>query len=220
LRRRFSDNGAEAVKNLEQFDYDLVFMDCHMPDMDGYESTKVLRQSRKLANRTIPIVAMTAYNSKENMKRCIDSGMNDCLTKPLRVEAVRDVLQKFLATEPAPVSALDLEYLNRIGAQLGGDAGFQQEILEVFLKSLDSRVGEIDLALASGSQEALKKAAHALRSASQTVGASRIAAICERFEMGRYQGREVGEVRRELNSEIETINKMRFTVKPNREITT
>jgi PAS domain S-box-containing protein len=82
-------NGLEAVKALEQINYDLVLMDCQMPEMDGFEATLTIRDpSSAVINHNVPIIAMTANAMKEDRERCIAVGMNDYLSKPVRKEGL------------------------------------------------------------------------------------------------------------------------------------
>jgi CheY-like chemotaxis protein len=89
-------NGKEAVKLLEMLQYDLVFMDCAMPEMDGLEATRALRRSRSARLQQIAIIAMTANVSRANRDQCMAAGMNDCLAKPIQTEALKEVLKRFL----------------------------------------------------------------------------------------------------------------------------
>ena len=86
-------NGAEALERIAARDYDLVFMDCQMPIMDGYEATKRIRQGR-LAS--VPIVAMTAHAMKGDRERCLAVGMTDYLSKPLKSETVAEMVERVL----------------------------------------------------------------------------------------------------------------------------
>jgi CheY-like chemotaxis protein len=86
-------NGAEALERIAARDYDLVFMDCQMPVMDGYEATKRIRQSR-LAS--VPIIAMTAHAMKGDRERCLAVGMTDYLSKPLKPGTVAEMVERVL----------------------------------------------------------------------------------------------------------------------------
>ena len=82
-------NGLEAVKALEKINYDLVLMDCMMPELDGFEATAIIRdENSKVLNHLVPIVAMTANAMKGDREKCIESGMDDYLAKPLRAQEV------------------------------------------------------------------------------------------------------------------------------------
>lgn len=91
-------NGLEAVKMYLQFRYDLILMDCQMPDMDGLEATREIRrlQSLALSAKTVPIVALTANILEGDREHCLEAGMNDFLGKPLRQQDLYDVLQRIL----------------------------------------------------------------------------------------------------------------------------
>lgn len=87
-------NGQDALDKLSACaDYQLIFMDCEMPGMDGFEAT---RQIRARWGAQIPIVAASAYSSDQDQKRCLDCGMNDFMSKPLKRPAVRGVLEKWI----------------------------------------------------------------------------------------------------------------------------
>jgi PAS domain S-box-containing protein len=90
-------NGQEAVTALTSIPYDLVLMDCQMPEMDGYEATRRIRSADpSLINTEIPIIALTANAMEGDRDRCISSGMNDYLAKPFNPDALVDVLNKWL----------------------------------------------------------------------------------------------------------------------------
>ncbi len=89
-------NGKEAIKALEMVPYDVVFMDVQMPEMDGYEATKVIRDPHsRVRNHGVPIIAMTAHAMKGDRERCIEAGMDDYISKPIRSEKLQGVIEKF-----------------------------------------------------------------------------------------------------------------------------
>jgi CheY-like chemotaxis protein len=90
-------NGKEAIKALQNIRYDLVLMDVSMPEMDGYEATRVIRDPRSnVQNHKVPIVAMTAHAMREDRKRCLEAGMDEYISKPVRPERLREVAEMFL----------------------------------------------------------------------------------------------------------------------------
>jgi signal transduction histidine kinase/CheY-like chemotaxis protein len=98
-------NGREAVKMATDLQYDIIFMDCSMPEMDGYAATAELRDLERSGVRRTPIVALTANAMTEDRRRCLDAGMDDHLSKPVRAEDIRKALDRWVA--PAPESARD-----------------------------------------------------------------------------------------------------------------
>lgn len=88
-------NGLEAVKLVNQSAYDLVFMDCQMPVMDGYEATAKIR-SHEASSRHTVIVAMTAHAMKEDCEKCLKSGMDDYMTKPIKKENLLEIMEKWI----------------------------------------------------------------------------------------------------------------------------
>jgi CheY-like chemotaxis protein len=90
-------NGQEAVTATASIPYDLIFMDCQMPEMDGYEATAIIRsKTSETLNSEIPIVALTANAMEGDRDRCIAAGMNDYLSKPFNPEALVEILNKWL----------------------------------------------------------------------------------------------------------------------------
>jgi two-component system sensor histidine kinase/response regulator len=99
-------NGREALEALERIAYDLVLMDCQMPEMDGYEATAEIRcRELEEGNHHIPIVAMTANALEGDREKCISIGMDDYISKPVRSQALAEVLEKFFASESSSQKA-------------------------------------------------------------------------------------------------------------------
>ncbi len=93
-----ADNGKKAVKALEQTHYDIVLMDCQMPEMDGYEAVNIIRDIKSnVLDHGITIIAMTANVMKGDQEKCLAAGMNDYLPKPIKPQGLSDMLDKWLA---------------------------------------------------------------------------------------------------------------------------
>ncbi|MFV3408935.1 response regulator [Bdellovibrio bacteriovorus] len=88
------ENGKLAVEKLQTSEIDLILMDCHMPEMDGFLATQTIRANTKFKN--LPIIAMTATEIAEEKDRCVQVGMNDFLAKPLTMATVEAVLRKYM----------------------------------------------------------------------------------------------------------------------------
>jgi two-component system, sensor histidine kinase and response regulator len=89
-------SGLEAIKKLESGEYDLVFMDCRMPEMDGYEATREIRRRESRTGNRMPIVAMTAHTLPGDREKCIEAGMDDFVAKPIRKDVIVDVMDRHL----------------------------------------------------------------------------------------------------------------------------
>lgn len=96
-----ADNGLEALEKLDQKRYDLILMDCQMPEMDGYEATAVIREKesesrRQGEDRHVPIVALTAHALDGDRDICLMAGMDDYLSKPFKIGELRSILSRWL----------------------------------------------------------------------------------------------------------------------------
>jgi signal transduction histidine kinase/ActR/RegA family two-component response regulator len=101
-----AENGIKALEWLERHHVDLVLMDCHMPEMDGFEATRQIR-AREVSQGAlaVPVVALTASTLAEDRKQCLDAGMNDHLAKPYKVPELARIVQRYLPVCPSRVRA-------------------------------------------------------------------------------------------------------------------
>jgi len=130
LRADFVANGAEAVKALETLPYDLVLMDMQMPEMDGVEATRAIRDPRSaVRNHQIPIIAMTANAMQDDRRLCLEAGMNDYVAKPISAQALLAALEKWLPSEPAAAtSASNLADATPISAEPSQASAAQKDL--------------------------------------------------------------------------------------------
>ncbi|MBW2040869.1 MAG: response regulator [Deltaproteobacteria bacterium] len=96
-RTAVAENGARAVEAIEKAAFDLILMDVQMPEMDGFEATKAIREKEKDSGGHIPIIALTAHALKGDQERCMEAGMDDYLTKPIKKEALEAAIQRVAA---------------------------------------------------------------------------------------------------------------------------
>ncbi len=101
-------SGLQVLKLLEDRHYDLILMDCHMPDLDGYRTTERIRSAED-PQRRIPIVALTASVMAEDRQRCLHAGMDDFMSKPVHMETLWEVLRKWNCLTPLNPPAMVTE---------------------------------------------------------------------------------------------------------------
>jgi CheY-like chemotaxis protein/HPt (histidine-containing phosphotransfer) domain-containing protein len=187
-----ASNGLEAVEMVRRMPFQVVFMDCMMPEMDGYEATAAIRRLSGPIART-PIVAMTANAMQGDRERCLAAGMDDYLSKPVQSERLRQALEQWSGTTlaaPAPRPGavprslpVDPQVLADL-RQLQEDAApdVVTEFIDLFLADLPGKSKAILQALAAGAGEPLQAAAHTLKCSSAYIGASGLARLCHDFE--------------------------------------
>jgi len=93
-------NGREALEKLSKTRYALVLMDCQMPELDGFEATRAIRQKEQVSGEHLPVIALTASAMQSDRERCLEAGMDDYLSKPIEVKRLREVLQRFMPELP------------------------------------------------------------------------------------------------------------------------
>ena len=160
-------NGQEAVAAIRRAPFAAVLMDCQMPVLDGYAATAEIRDLEGDARHT-PIIAMTAHAMEGARERCLEAGMDDYLSKPLRPEALDEVLAHWLGQ---PVSSvLDRTFLAALAKDVGGEE-VVEEICDLFLSDIDVRVAAMRRAAEAGDTDTLRTAAHQLKGSASNIGA-------------------------------------------------
>jgi CheY-like chemotaxis protein/HPt (histidine-containing phosphotransfer) domain-containing protein len=170
-------NGREAVQVAASLPFDLVFMDCEMPELDGLEATAALRR----AGRQLPIVAMTARAMQGDRERCLEAGMDDYLSKPLVLEELEAALERWVPPGPELPPALDPQALGRL-RDLAGDPARLGQLLGAYARQGRELVAQLHQTLEARTAQALGRAAHTLKGASLNVGANPLAGLCARLE--------------------------------------
>jgi two-component system sensor histidine kinase/response regulator len=219
-------DGQEAVEMVELVQYGVIFMDCEMPVLDGFGATAEIRR-RQSTGRRVPIVAMTARALQGEHTRCLQGGMDDYLSKPVRVECLEAVLNRWdtppmmpeehltippkahdcASTTGGKTAAADRQpALNPLilaglkSLALDTDPTFLEQIEAFFLA--DGRSGLTALRLAAdGDVEGLRQAAHGLNGMTATVGAEAMRALCQELETLGTSGSVAGA--RELIDQLE-----------------
>lgn len=201
-------NGRYAIEAVEESDYDLVLMDCHMPEMDGFDATiRIRREEQKSGSgQHLPVIAITADIQEGIVDQCILAGMDDYLSKPINLEQLHSVLQQWLpagemasdadseagdhtvaSNDPCYETVLEiepLEQLREIGRSTGRD--ILGKAIGHYLERAPAEMEKIRLAADNGDAESIRINAHSLKSASANLGALRLSRQCADLEsMGR-----------------------------------
>jgi two-component system, sensor histidine kinase and response regulator len=197
-------NGAEVIEAVERAAYDIILMDCHMPEMDGYEATRRIRaRERELAcPRPVHIIAMTANAMAGDREKCLAAGMNDYLAKPVKFEEFAAVLARWqagageLAGSPRPLpdertparppgleAEVDPAALRRLRELAAAtDPALFDKVVAAFLQDAAARLTALRQAVAAGDLAGLRAEAHSLKGAALNVGARAMAGLCLKLE--------------------------------------
>ncbi|HEY9806049.1 MAG TPA: response regulator, partial [Candidatus Obscuribacterales bacterium] len=200
-RADVATNGLEVLASLRRQSYDVVLMDVHMPEMDGLEASRQIRQEWPPPNRP-RIIALTANAMQGDRQVCLDAGMDDYVSKPIQPEALLRALsqcqpqQPHLQTEPEPpmshcalvptsveLPAVDLIELQNLCSSIDSDCN---EVLNVlvncYLEESPKTLQAMSFAFAQADYQALNRAAHTLKGSSANLSATLLAQLCERLE--------------------------------------
>ena len=194
-----------ALAHWQEKQYDLLITDCHMPEMDGYELTRNIRElERQSGAARIPIIAWTANVLADEAERCNAAGMDDLLTKPTDLRALRAMLLKWLPQLDITVTqvgvgkmkqgvmeqVLNIEVLQHFVTNRSD----QIEVLNMFVEQTRMDIVELRANLQAGDALASGQTAHRIKGACRMVGALALASLCERIEKAAKQG-ELGAAR-------------------------
>ena len=202
-----AQDGVEAVKLFDENEYDLVFMDIHLPKLDGYSATAEIRKREKARNQKHTwIIALTADALPEDREKCLAAGMDDYLAKPISARALVYALEKCvnsLGTLP-PATNLRLLVDSGIGHMV-------PQIVSIFLESAPVDIKKMRIALGARATDGLSGAAHSLKGSCSNLGASSLRDLCQQIEEHGRSGtleevfkllesvdQEFGRVKREL----------------------
>jgi CheY-like chemotaxis protein len=196
-------NGREALDALDRKKYDLIFMDVMMPEMDGLEATREIRKRQKDGlsenyKSRILIIAMTAQAMQGDREKCIASGMDDYLAKPIRPADVSGMITKWVspkadaqdfpaavAAAAAPVDAVPVE-MDRLAELADGDKNTLRELVDLFNSQTTRQLSQLEAAVNANDPEQVRHLAHSCKGASATMGMTPLAAIFYELEkMGR-----------------------------------
>ena len=227
-------NGLEAVKALELINYDLVLMDCQMPEMDGFEATSLVRNAAsKVLKHEVPVIAMTANAMKGDREHCLAIGMSDYLAKPVKPNELRFLLEKWLSRKeetgrfrgecldgtlkPAePSSRPRIFDLEGMLDQMMNDEEFAIDVISCFLVDTPLQIEILRKVLAQGDVAGAVRQAHTIKGASAYIGGVALCAVAARMEQSARAGdlnATLGQLA-ELESEFTDLKKETLNWKP------
>ncbi len=197
-------NGLEALQHLETEQVDLVLMDIQMPEMDGLEATRRIREQKKFTD--LPIIAMTAHAMAGDRSRCLEAGMNDYISKPVRQDLLISLISRWLGhgsgrkndyhaattsgshdrkNQPTipPGSAREVPIdLKKALALVSGDRGFLVELLREYLDDIPKRLEKMGQAIETSDSDTVQRTAHSIKGASTSLGTEQIGSLALHLE--------------------------------------
>jgi PAS domain S-box-containing protein len=193
-----AENGYEVIDLLKERTFDLVLMDLEMPVMNGYETTRIIREEMHLQ---VPIVAMTAHAMAGEQEKCLQLGMNDFVSKPINITQLFEKMDQIAQTtdldgpvpdqdRPAPVSPakpaaetvkgrIDLSYLQELSS---GNRSFEKEMLSLFMQQIPTELEEMKVAHDKHDFATVRNLAHKMKSSVPLVGANYLVPLLNRLE--------------------------------------
>ncbi len=199
-----ANNGQEALLAVEQKHYDLVLMDCMMPEMDGYQATAEIRRRQKAGKLpAFPIIALTANAIEGDREKCLIAGMDDYLAKPFKAESLLRVITIWLnpalgltmteaepsltqstdTTEKSGLNIQSLETIRDMDSSNGSDYAFLQHIVTLYQDNARKILASLEEAWTKGDIDTIRMLTHTLKSSSNQVGAHHLAGMCLKVEM-------------------------------------
>ncbi len=182
------ENGVEVMQALQEIPYDVILMDCQMPQMDGYAATEEIRKLEKEQHKHIIIIAMTAYALKGDREKCLAAGMDDYIAKPIDMKVLSETLNRWLRGNEinkvedhfkpsqiiGPNSHIDMVRINDI---FGDDKSAIKELMESFVNATTELISEIRKAIKKEKNDVAKELFHRLKGSAGNCGIMSIHAL-------------------------------------------
>jgi len=185
-------NGKEVIRALEINQYDLILMDCQMPEMDGFETTRIIRKNENNKWKSdIYIIAVTAYALKEDREKCIAAGMDDYIAKPFDFDKLESILLKYFFNkeynhdiiESKEINiAPDIFNENELFERISGDKELAHNVIETFLEEIEIQISELEKNNNEKNLKSLSIIAHTIKGSSATISAHKINLTARKLE--------------------------------------
>lgn len=177
-----ANDGKEALQLFSQHSYKIVITDCNMPEMDGYELSRRLRQLEQNQNLSPAVLLGYTANAQLEAKRaCIEAGMNDCLFKPISLEELQQKLNSFRneLNQEGPRQSFLPSSLDKL---TGGNKQLTEQLLQELLSANEADLARLQSAVHSGELDEAKSVAHKIKGAAKIIAATDIVTLCEQLE--------------------------------------
>lgn len=182
-------NGAEAVEAVKGNNYDIILMDIQMPQMNGFEATAQIRQLDG-EKAKIPIIALTAHALSGDREKCLAEGMNDYLTKPLRINELIALIDKWLNVRSEAIkstaeidSSMGLFNYEQLDKMSAGDEDFKKELMTTYFIDTAVRLELLEEYLKKNQLDDSKREAHSIKGASNIIGCIKIGETSHNIEL-------------------------------------
>ncbi|MBW7910265.1 MAG: response regulator [Alphaproteobacteria bacterium] len=195
------ENGRGAATQAKTGHWDLILMDCHMPEMSGYDATREIRAGELGTKRHIPIIAMTANAMTGEKEKCLRFGMDDYISKPIDIDELRDILGQWIAF-PAAAPDSAFEQITAAAQEEGeedahngppvdfrhlqsftdGDTEMTRELVEAFLTQSRKNIDVLQASMSPKANNDWREAAHMLKGGAGGIGARTLSALCEQAQ--------------------------------------
>ncbi|MCE5335365.1 MAG: response regulator [Desulfobacteraceae bacterium] len=195
-----ASNGSEVLHLLaNEKKYDVIFMDCEMPVMDGFQATRKIREKERGQESKVPVIALTAHIMDDDRNRCLRAGMDDYLSKPFRLQELSQMLRRWTEERgfdtalgkasdlrvggDGEFECLDRSSLDNISSLRGVDgAKMLATVIGIYLSDAPVLLEDLRTAYVNGDAKNLARVAHALKSCSSNLGAVALAETCKDLE--------------------------------------
>ncbi len=184
-------NGKEALQAVLSTEYSLVLMDVQMPEMDGLEATRRIREAEGEGRRT-PIVAMTAHAMKGDRERCLEAGADDYLSKPVRAQQLLECVERWTAEisdrdggtkmKEAKTETREAVDAERLSESTAGDRELALELASLFLEATPAQLEALREALEADDRRRVAEISHTLKGSCGSLGATPMEDLCKRIE--------------------------------------
>ena len=211
-----ASNGREALSRLANETFDLVFMDVQMPEIDGLTAAREVRKREKQSGSHIPIIAMTAHAVKGDKERCLDSGMDAYMSKPVTSHGIAEMIARFFAIDkhppmPPPIPLGPKPSFWQWGIALervDGDEALLRELVQIFLEESPKQLASLEQAIETGNLDEIERISHSLKGELGYLGLVGAAEKAKELEQLAGQGGSapLGDLFRSFKAEVSAVS--------------